>query len=313
MKSCGTESIEPLRQFLQRVIGGRHLRVLDLREGVDRASPAACAACSSVQPRALRSVRTTFGQVHRLRRALPGITWRARRRKRLGSSFIARQHRPLSARRCNARRSLLCEARPLGNRPSSMDAPCPDPFNPRRLRAVGRPATSPGKIALAVLGAARAERWSYARLEGGRPRAWPVRSNPRASVRATGFSCGWATRSIFPVAFLGAVAAGLVPVPTAAGLTVPEINAPGASRDALRHPRTARYRAGPKVAACPVFTDIGAMMAHAPGETVFGPPDRLAYLVFTSGSSGDPKAVAHAHRAVWGPAHDVRWLVRAWP
>jgi acyl-coenzyme A synthetase/AMP-(fatty) acid ligase len=30
-----------------------------------------------------------------------------------------------------------------------------------------------------------------------------------------------------------------------------------------------------------------------------GDPDRLAYLVFTSGSSGEPKAVAHAHRAIW--------------
>jgi non-ribosomal peptide synthetase component F len=41
------------------------------------------------------------------------------------------------------------------------------------------------------------------------------------------------------------------------------------------------------------------MMEHAPAEMAMGDPDRLAYLVFTSGSSGEPKAVAHAHRAIW--------------
>ena len=36
-----------------------------------------------------------------------------------------------------------------------------------------------------------------------------------------------------------------------------------------------------------------------------GDPDRLAYLVFTSGSSGTPKPVAHAHRAIW--ARRMMW------
>ena len=177
-----------------------------------------------------------------------------------------------------------------------MDAPCPDPFNLADyvLSAARR---EPGKIALAVLGPARAERWSYARLEA-------AVLGMAGALKSAGL--GPADRVLlrlgntvdFPVAFLGAVAAGLVPVPTAAGLTVPEITrlarlvTPSAI---LAQPDIAL----PEGAACPVFTDIGAMMAHAPGETVFGPPDRLAYLVFTSGSSGDPKAVAHAHRAVW--------------
>jgi acyl-coenzyme A synthetase/AMP-(fatty) acid ligase len=50
------------------------------------------------------------------------------------------------------------------------------------------------------------------------------------------------------------------------------------------------------------------MMEHAPGDIVPGDPDRLAYLVFTSGSSGEPKAVAHAHRAVWAR----RMMVEGW-
>jgi acyl-CoA synthetase (AMP-forming)/AMP-acid ligase II len=50
------------------------------------------------------------------------------------------------------------------------------------------------------------------------------------------------------------------------------------------------------------------MMEHAPGDIVPGDPDRLAYLVFTSGSSGEPKAVAHAHRAVWAR----RMMIEGW-
>jgi acyl-coenzyme A synthetase/AMP-(fatty) acid ligase len=39
-----------------------------------------------------------------------------------------------------------------------------------------------------------------------------------------------------------------------------------------------------------------------------GDPDRLAYLVFTSGTSGTPRAVAHAHRAIWAR----RMMVDGW-
>jgi acyl-CoA synthetase (AMP-forming)/AMP-acid ligase II len=46
----------------------------------------------------------------------------------------------------------------------------------------------------------------------------------------------------FPVAFLGAVAADLVPVPTAAGLTEPEITRLARFVAPVRHPRCARHR-----------------------------------------------------------------------
>ena len=39
-------------------------------------------------------------------------------------------------------------------------------------------------------------------------------------------------------------------------------------------------------------------MADLPlADFVQGDPDRLAYIIFTSGSSGRPRAVMHAHRA----------------
>ncbi len=53
------------------------------------------------------------------------------------------------------------------------------------------------------------------------------------------------------------------------------------------------------------MTDVAALMNHSPTDYVMGNPDRLAYLVFTSGSSGTPKPVAHAHRAIW--ARQMMW------
>jgi acyl-CoA synthetase (AMP-forming)/AMP-acid ligase II len=99
----------------------------------------------------------------------------------------------------------------------------------------------PEKIALAVLGPARAERWSYARLTravlgmAGALRAEGLVPGDRVLLRS-------GNTVDFPVAFLGAVAADLVPVPTAAGLTEGEITRLARLRRAGRHPRRAGYR-----------------------------------------------------------------------
>jgi acyl-coenzyme A synthetase/AMP-(fatty) acid ligase len=177
----------------------------------------------------------------------------------------------------------------------AMQELCPDTFNlAAYVLEPGR--ADPDKVALAVIGPARAERWSFARLTravggmAGALRAEGLRPGDRVLLRL-------GNTVEFPVAFLGAIAAGLVPVPTAAGLTAGEITT------LARLVAPAAVLAAPGIAlpegAGPVLTDLAAMMAHAPGDVVFGAPDRLAYLVFTSGSSGRPKAVAHAHRAIW--------------
>jgi acyl-coenzyme A synthetase/AMP-(fatty) acid ligase len=185
-----------------------------------------------------------------------------------------------------------------------MTLPCPAPFNlaDHVLSAAPR---DPEKIALAVLGPARAERWSYARLTRavrGMAGALGPHGLPgdRVLLRL-------GNTVDFPVAFLGAVAADLVPVPTAAGLTEGEITR------LARFVAPAAILAAPDIAlpdlpGVPVLTELAAMMEHAPGDIVPGDPDRLAYLVFTSGSSGEPKAVAHAHRAVWAR----RMMVEGW-
>ncbi|MBK5925796.1 benzoate--CoA ligase [Rhodobaculum claviforme] len=110
----------------------------------------------------------------------------------------------------------------------------------------------------------------------------------------------------FPIVFLGAIAAGLVPVPTSAQLTGPEVSA------LARALRPALIVAGPGVAVpdapgAPVL-DLAALRAlfdGPPCDWDMGTPDRLAYIVYTSGTSGRPRGVMHAHRAVW--ARRMMW------
>jgi acyl-coenzyme A synthetase/AMP-(fatty) acid ligase len=102
----------------------------------------------------------------------------------------------------------------------------------------------------------------------------------------------------FPLAYLGALAVGLVPVPTSAGLTLRETGrivddlAPAAilhdpEVPAPDHPR----RIG--------MSDLQTMRSLPPATFQRGDPDRLGYVIYTSGTSGVPRAVGHAHRAIW--------------
>lgn len=177
-------------------------------------------------------------------------------------------------------------------------APCPAPFN-LAAHVLARADDAPDKIALAVVGLSGAERWSYARL--------------KAAVlgTATGLGdLGLAPGGIvllrlgntveFPIAYLGAIAAGLVPVPTSSQLTEREV----AKIAADLSPCAVFRGAG---IACPDLPGVvsideaalDAMRALPPAAFDMGDPERMAYIVYTSGTSGNARAVAHAHRAIW--------------
>ncbi|MFN4159435.1 MAG: class I adenylate-forming enzyme family protein [Gemmobacter sp.] len=156
----------------------------------------------------------------------------------------------------------------------------------------------PDRSALQLVGPARAERWSFARLEAA------VRGCGTALL-ARGLEPGdrvlmrTGNTPDFPVLFLGAIAAGLVPVPTSAQLTVPEAT----KLATLIGPGL--VVAGPGVALpdpcpCPVLPAdaLRGVADLPPCDWAMGPPDRLAYIVFTSGTSGTPWPVMHAHRAI---------------
>lgn len=174
--------------------------------------------------------------------------------------------------------------------------PCPAPFNLAGF-VLRRAGDSPDKVALSVLRRDGAEHWSYAALE--------------AAVRGTGtglLRAGLKPGQIvlmrlgntveFPIAYLGAIAAGLVPVPTSSQLTAPETEKMIADLQpaaVLRDPAVACADHPLQIG----LEDLNAMRGLPPCDWAIGDPDRLAYVVYTSGTSGKPRAVAHAHRAIW--------------
>lgn len=103
----------------------------------------------------------------------------------------------------------------------------------------------------------------------------------------------------FPILFLGALAAGLVPVATSAQLTTAEIT-PMARQIAPRLIVASPGVALPESLTCPVLTDAGIRQMEALPPTAFqvGDANRPGYIIFTSGTSGRPMAVVHAHRAI---------------
>ena len=176
-------------------------------------------------------------------------------------------------------------------------APCPAPFN-LAAHVLARADDLPDKVALAVLGLSDAERWSYARL--------------KAAVLGTGTGLLQAglqpgervlmrlgNTVEFPIAYLGAIAVGLVPVPTSSQLTAREVSG------IIDTVQPSVILLGPGIA-CP-DTDIPVIDQPAlevmrdlpPAAWDMGDPDRMAYVIYTSGTSGVPRAVAHAHRAIW--------------
>ncbi|MGJ8617430.1 MAG: class I adenylate-forming enzyme family protein [Sulfitobacter sp.] len=102
----------------------------------------------------------------------------------------------------------------------------------------------------------------------------------------------------FPLCYLGALTAGMVPVPTSAALTEAEVTkiitdiAPRAILRDMDVP-------------CPAFDttitvpELQVMWDLPAADWQMGDADRLGYVIYTSGTSGKPAAVMHAHRAIW--------------
>ncbi len=186
--------------------------------------------------------------------------------------------------------------------------PSPTPFN-MAAHVLAPTSAQGGKLALSVLHSDRREDWTYSQLQ--------------TAVRGVGtglLNAGLTPGQIvlmrlgnsvdFPIAYLGAIAAGLVPVPTSAQLTAPEV------ARIIDDLAPAAILHDPKVP-CPDHPDhpnrvtlkaLEDMFTLPPCDWHMGDPNRMGYIVYTSGTSGKPRAVAHAHRAIWAR----RMMIKGW-
>lgn len=178
----------------------------------------------------------------------------------------------------------------------SLTDPCPAPFN-LAAHVLRAGAATPDKPALGILSDTDAQWWSYARLTATVKGIATLIAQHSAPGDRILMRLG--NGPAFPAAYLGAIAAGRVPVPSSPQLTAPEATRAASALD------PALILAGPGIALpdhpAPVLEEAALLEADAlpPHEYDMGDPNRLAYIVQTSGTSGAPRFVCHAHRAIW--------------
>jgi acyl-coenzyme A synthetase/AMP-(fatty) acid ligase len=181
---------------------------------------------------------------------------------------------------------------------------CPTPFN-LAAYVLARAPELGSKPALAVISTERAETWSYAELEAavlGTASGFlsqGLRAGDRLLMRL-------GNSVEFPIAYLAAIAVDVIPVPTSPLLTEAEVTR--IAQDISPRLIVAEDRLWlPTDSPCPVLPvrAMREMYDLTPAAYAIGDADRPAYIVYTSGTSGQPRAVTHAHRAIW--ARRMMW------
>jgi acyl-coenzyme A synthetase/AMP-(fatty) acid ligase len=161
----------------------------------------------------------------------------------------------------------------------------------------GKPAD---KTALIVVDAARPHRWSYGALEdevlrlAGGLRRQGVETGARLMIRM-GNSLDYA------LTFFAANAAGAIPIPASPLLTPREVSVLLADSGASFMAWDGKL-ALPELAGIRLLTpdDLSRLKRTPRGDYAATHADTPAYLVYTSGTSGRPKGVLHAQRAILG-------------
>ena len=184
----------------------------------------------------------------------------------------------------------------------------PPQFNMAQY-VIGRAAqTSPDKVALLVVenveSARPAETWTYRQLD----RAVLAVARLLAAkglIHGDRLLIRLDNTSAYALVFFGAIAAGLVPIPASSQLTEREaafVRDNSGARAVVLPTHTAAAGLGADVAVL-VLDDILAAIAEGcevPTTYAATAADDPAYMIYTSGTTSQPKGVLHAQRAAWG-------------
>ncbi|MGI9389554.1 MAG: class I adenylate-forming enzyme family protein [Boseongicola sp.] len=166
--------------------------------------------------------------------------------------------------------------------------PCPAPFN-LATHVLWSNRANDNKVAMAVLGTDGVSDWTYGRLREAvlRTAAGLLNSDLKPGDR---IFLRLGNTPYFPITFLAAISAGILPVPVAAGLTDREF---AKLCDVISPAET--------VGNCDskMLDPETLALADPLDAPVVGDPERPAYIVFTSGTLGRAMGVVHAHRAIW--------------
>ncbi|MCF6443286.1 class I adenylate-forming enzyme family protein [Nereida sp. MMG025] len=173
--------------------------------------------------------------------------------------------------------------------------PCPAPFN-MAAHVLAAAKHAPDKTAIAILGD-DPQTLTFAQLSR-------CVFGVARGLQNSGLMSGdqllmrMGNRIEFPIVYLGAIAAGIIPVPTSAQLTQTEVDVIATQIGAAAVLRSDDLPIPPDVPCYDIQT-IQSWYDLPPLPPQMGDPDRPAYIVFTSGTSAAPRAVLHAHRAIW--------------
>lgn len=180
------------------------------------------------------------------------------------------------------------------------------PFNMAQY-CIGAPAQLfADKIALQVISDIESnddnEAWTYLALENAVLRAanglasLGLKKGDRIVIRLD-------NTSDYAILFFGAIAAGLVPLPTTTELTAKEANflVTDSGAKVLCQPARLSTDYIPSGVHLLTESDVAALKTqHEPTHYATTNAEDAAYLIYTSGTTSKPKGVVHAHRVAFG-------------